>query len=250
MTILNIKNLTASINNNSIINNLNLVINENEIHILMGSNGSGKSTLSKILAGHPLYTVTSGEINFLNKNLLTQTIEERAQNGLFLAFQHPLEIPGITNFDFFLTIFNNNQKQKKCSELDPLSFLKKLNPYLDQLGIKPDCLYRNFNEGFSGGEKKRNELIQLFLLTPQLIILDELDSGLDLDSLKFIFNHTLSVIHSSAPKPSFLIITHNPKIVTALKPNYIHIMNNGTIKRTGNLELLEIIEKQGYIFNT
>ena len=175
--LLQIINLEASIGQKKIIKNLNLEISKNEIHLIMGPNGCGKSTLSKILAGHPSYLISSGQINYCNENLLEKTIDQRAQEGLFLAFQYPLEISGITNYDFLRSIYNQKQKFLKKSELDPLEFMNIIQPLLEQLKMNQEFLNRNLNEGFSGGEKKRNEILQMLLLNPKLIILDEIDSG-------------------------------------------------------------------------
>jgi Fe-S cluster assembly ATP-binding protein len=244
--ILNISNLHASIGQKKIIKNLNLSIEENEIHLIMGPNGSGKSTLSKILAGHPSYSVTSGNITFCGDNLLEKEIDLRAQAGLFLAFQYPLEISGVTNYDFLRSIYNQKQKFLKKKELDPLEFLKILQPFLEILKINSEFLYRNLNEGFSGGEKKRNEILQMLLLDPRLIILDEIDSGLDVDAIKTIFEGILKSIKDFSKKSSILIISHNPKILTYFSPDYVHIMINGKILKTGNIELINSIENFGY----
>ena len=244
--ILKIKNLEASIGSTKIIKNLNLEINENEIHLIMGPNGSGKSTLSKILAGHPSYCVNNGEIEYCGENLLEKEINLRAQEGLFLAFQYPLEISGVTNYDFLRTIYNQKQKYLKKPEVDPLEFMKIIQPFLEKLNIHSEFLNRNLNEGFSGGEKKRNEILQMLLLNPKLIVLDEIDSGLDIDAIKSIFEGVLKTIKLFSKECSILIITHNPKVLTYLIPDYVHIMMDGKLIKTGNLELVELIENLGY----
>lgn len=244
--LLEIKNLEALIGQKKIINNLNLEIFENEIHLIMGPNGSGKSTLSKILAGHPSYSISNGIINYCNENLLNKEIDIRSQEGLFLAFQYPLEINGVTNYDFLRSIYNQKQKFLNNSELDPLQFMVKIQPLLDKLKINQEFLNRNLNEGFSGGEKKRNEILQMLLLSPKLIILDEIDSGLDLDAIKTIFDEILNNRNELLLNSSILIITHNPKILSYLIPDFVHIMMNGKIIKTGNLELVEKVEKDGY----
>ena len=245
-TILNISNLEASIGPKKIIKNLNLVINENEIHLIMGPNGSGKSTLSKILSGHPSYLVENGSIEYYGDNLLKKDSNIRAQEGLFLAFQYPLEITGVTNYDFLRTIYNEKQKFLKKAEVDPLQFMKVIQPLLQKLKISSEFLNRNLNEGFSGGEKKRNEILQMLLLQPKLIILDEIDSGLDIDAIKTIFDGILNNKNQLAANCSILIITHNPKVLNYLSHDYVHIMMDGKIVKNGNLELVESIEKFGY----
>lgn len=241
--ILDIKNLEAKIEKKKIINNINLTIKENEIHVIMGPNGSGKSTLSKILVGHPAYEVTDGQIFFLNKNLLDMEPEIRSHEGLFLAFQSPIEISGVSNFDFLRIAFNEKRKFFKEKEVDPLEFMSIIEKLLKNLKMNSEFLNRNLNEGFSGGEKKRNEILQLLLLDPKLIILDEIDSGLDIDALKIICENVSRYLSLNS---SLLIITHNPKILNYLKPTFIHIMINGKILKTGNIELIEQLEKNGY----
>lgn len=241
--LLKLKNLDASIEGKQIIKNLNLEIKENEIHIIMGPNGSGKSTLSKVLAGHPSYKISSGSIEFRNKNLLEMPPEERAHEGLFLAFQYPIEIHGVTNYDFLRIAYNEKRKHLKELELDPLEFMGLAQIMLNKLQIKPEFLHRNLNEGFSGGEKKRNEILQMLLLEPKLVILDEIDSGLDIDALKIICES----IHLNLPKGSSLIvITHYPRILNYLNPTHVHIMIDGKIIKSGNIELIDFLEKNGY----
>lgn len=242
-TILKLENLEASIEKKKIINGLNLEIKENEIHVIMGPNGSGKSTLSKVLAGHPSYTVNDGIVNFCEKNLLNMAPEMRSHEGLFLAFQYPIEISGVTNYDFLRIAYNEKRKYLKEKELDPLEFMGVTQVLLDKLKMKSEFLNRNLNEGFSGGEKKRNEILQMLLLEPKLVILDEIDSGLDIDAIKII----CETINENLPvNSSVLLITHYPKILTYLKPTFVHIMLNGKIIQTGNLELVEYLENEGY----
>lgn len=241
--LLNIENLEASIENKQIINKLNLKINENEIHVIMGPNGSGKSTLSKIIAGHPSYSVQNGNIEFLTKNLLDLSPEERAHEGIFLAFQYPVEISGVTNYDFLRLAYNEKQKYLKQPEMNPLEFMLLVEKSLKELKMSVEFLNRDLNQGFSGGEKKRNEILQMLLLKPNLIILDELDSGLDIDAIKIICE---TIINNLSIKTSLIIITHYPRILNYLKPDYIHIMRNGKIIKTGNLELISTIEEKGY----
>jgi Fe-S cluster assembly ATP-binding protein len=241
--ILNIQNLEASINNKKIIKNLNLKINEKEIHVIMGPNGSGKSTLSKIIAGHPSYSIENGTIEFLTKNLLELSPEERSHEGIFLAFQYPIEISGVTNYDFLRLAYNEKQKYLSKPEVTPLEFMGLVNVRLEQLKMSPEFLNRDLNQGFSGGEKKRNEILQMLLLEPELIILDELDSGLDIDAIRIICE---TIMKNLSGKTSVIVITHYPRILTYLKPNYVHIMREGKIIKTGNLELIESLEKEGY----
>jgi len=240
--LLSITNLKAEINEKLIIKDLNLNVKKNEIHVIMGPNGSGKSTLSKILAGHPSYLIKDGTISFNSKNLLEMSPEMRSHEGLFLAFQYPLEIPGVTNFDFLRIAYNENKKYHGIRELDPLEFMELTNSILTKLKIKPEFLNRDLNQGFSGGEKKRNEILQMLLLNPKLIILDEIDSGLDIDAIKIICD---GIINNIEKDSSLIIITHYPKILSYLKPNFIHIMIDGKIIKTGNLELVSKLEEKG-----
>jgi len=241
--ILKLQNLSASVNNISILKGLNLDIKENEVHVIMGPNGSGKSTLSKILAGHPNYSVDGGVVFFNNKNLLEMPPETRSHEGLFLAFQYPIEIAGVSNYDFLRIAYNEQRKHKKESELDPVEFMKYIQNYLKKLKIKNEFLNRDLNEGFSGGEKKKNEILQMLILSPKLTILDEIDSGLDIDALKLICQ---TIIEDRSPKSSFLIITHYPRVLTYLKPDFIHIMREGKIVKSGNMELIDRLEEFGY----
>ena len=241
--ILELKNLNAQINDTEIIKNFSLDINEGEIHVIMGPNGSGKSTLSKVLAGHPSYDVTSGEIKFINKNLLDLKPEERSHEGLFLAFQYPIEIAGVTNYDFLRIAYNEKQKYLNKQELDPIEFMTLINEIIDKLKMRHEFLNRNLNEGFSGGEKKRNEILQMLLLNPKLVILDEIDSGLDVDALKIICEGITKNLEKDS---SLIVITHYPRILDYLKPNKVHIMRDGKIIKTGNTELVEQLEKDGY----
>ena len=217
--LLKIENLNATINTKQILKNLNLNIQRNEIHVIMGPNGCGKSTLSKILAGHPLYNVESGTILFHNKNLLNMSPENRSHEGIFLAFQYPLEIGGVSNYDFLRIAYNEKRKYLQLSELDPLEFMQLVEPLLKKLKIPGEFLNRDLNEGFSGGEKKRNEILQMLLLNPELIILDEIDSGLDVDAMKIICTE---IMKNKSENTSLIIITH----YQLLKPKqemYLHI---------------------------
>lgn len=242
-TLLKLKNLKASIDNTPIIKGLNLEIQENEIHVIMGPNGSGKSTLSKILAGHPSYTINSGDIDFNGQNLLDLAPEERSHAGLFLAFQYPIEIAGVTNYDFLRIAYNEKQKSINKPELDPIEFMSLTQKLIEKLKMRSEFLGRNLNEGFSGGEKKRNEILQMLLLEPKLIILDEIDSGLDIDAIKIICD---GINQNKLEKSSLVVITHYPRILQYLKPTHVHIMTDGKIIKTGNMELIDILEESGY----
>lgn len=242
-TLLKLENLEASIQNTQIIKDLNLEVKENEIHVIMGPNGSGKSTLSKILAGHPSYEIKKGSVNFCEKNLLDMAPEERSHEGLFLAFQYPIEISGVTNYDFLRIAYNEKRKYLQEEELDPIEFMQLTQRLLNKLQMKNEFLNRNLNEGFSGGEKKRNEILQMLLLDPKLVILDEIDSGLDVDAIKIICE---GINNNLSQNSSLIVITHYPRILNYLKPTYVHIMIDGKIIKTGNLELVESLEKDGY----
>jgi Fe-S cluster assembly ATP-binding protein len=241
--LLKINNLEASIENKKILKKFNLEVKENEIHVIMGPNGSGKSTFSKILAGHPAYTITGGEIFFENKNFLNFSAEIRSNEGLFLAFQYPLEISGITNYDFLRLAYNQKKKYLGENEVTPIEFMSLIDEKAKELKIPNEFLVRDLNQGFSGGEKKRNEILQMLLLEPKLIILDELDSGLDIDAMKLICQ---TILKFFSKKSALIIITHYPRILNYFKPDFVHIMIDGKIIKTGNLELIETLEKEGY----
>lgn len=243
--ILKITNLFATVNDVSILNGINLEINEGEIHVLMGPNGSGKSTLSKVVAGHPAYKITNGEIIFKKKNLLELQPEERANLGLFLAFQYPLEITGVTNEEFLRAAYNSKQKYLNLPEIDPIEFFEIITKKLIDINIDISFLSRNVNEGFSGGEKKRNEILQLALLDSDLAILDEIDSGLDIDALKLISQTINNLIIKNKDK-SLLIVTHYQRLLDYIKPTFIHVMNKGKIIKTGDWRLANELEKKGY----
>jgi Fe-S cluster assembly ATP-binding protein len=243
LPMLEVKNLQVSINENPILKNLNLTINEGEIHAIMGPNGSGKSTFSKVLAGHPAYTVTNGEILFKGSNILSLEPEERSHLGIFLAFQYPIEIPGVTNEDFLRLAYNAKQKFYNKPTVDPIEFLKIIHEKLNSINMSPLFLSRNINEGFSGGEKKRNEILQMILLDSELAILDETDSGLDIDALKTISLGINDFMNSSK---SIILITHYQRLLDYIKPTYVHVMQHGKIIKTGSAELAEELEKKGY----
>ena len=239
---LKISNLKASTGGKDILKGLNLEIKAGEVHAIMGPNGSGKSTLANILSGKPGYSV-SGEINFEGKKLNNVPIEERAQNGIFLAFQYPLEIPGVNTSNFLRTAINSIRKSKGEKELDALSFIKLIKEKASELKIDEKFLSRQLNVGFSGGEKKKNEILQMKLLEPKLSVLDETDSGLDIDALRIVADGVNSYKNQDN---SFLIITHYQRLLDYIKPDFIHVLSNGKIIKTGRSELGQQLEKTGY----
>ena len=239
---LEIKNLKASIDNKGILNGLNLSINQGEVHALMGPNGSGKSTLSNILSGKRGYEI-SGQISYEKENLFDLEIEERAHRGLFLAFQYPLEIPGVNNNNFLKTSLNAIKKAKGEKELDALEFLKLIKLKAKELKFDENNLNRQLNVGFSGGEKKKNEILQMSVLKPKLSILDETDSGLDIDALKIVSDGVNSL---RGKNNSFLIITHYQRLLDYIKPDFVHVLMNGKIVKSGKAELALELEKKGY----
>ena len=239
---LEIKNLKASIDNKDILNGLNLSINQGEVHALMGPNGSGKSTLSNILSGKRGYEI-SGQISYEKENLFDLEIEERAHRGLFLAFQYPLEIPGVNNNNFLKTSLNAIKKANGEKELDALEFLKLIKLKAKELKFDENNLNRQLNVGFSGGEKKKNEILQMSVLKPKLSILDETDSGLDIDALKIVSDGVNSL---RGKNNSFLIITHYQRLLDYIKPDFVHVLMNGKIVKSGKAELALELEKKGY----
>ena len=241
--LLEIKDLQVSINDNKILKNLNLKINKGEIHAIMGPNGSGKSTFSKVLAGHPAYSVLDGDIFFKGLSILDLEPEERSHLGIFLAFQYPIEIPGVSNEDFLRLAYNSKQKFYNKPEIDPIEFLTIINEKLNYVNMSPLFLSRNVNEGFSGGEKKRNEILQMILLDPELSILDETDSGLDIDALKIISNGINNFMN---PSKSIILITHYQRLLDYINPTYVHVMQDGKIIKTGSAELAKELENKGY----
>lgn len=238
-----INNLYASINNTSILNGLNLSVKSGEIHAIMGKNGSGKSTLAKIIAGHPSYHITQGNILFNEANITDLEPEQRSHQGIFLAFQYPVEIPGVSNADFLRLAYNSSKKAHDELELDPLSFFELINQKIEYIDMDSSFLTRNVNEGFSGGEKKKNEILQMSLLNSRLSILDEIDSGLDIDALKTIASNINTIINENK---AVIIITHYQRILEYIVPDYIHIMKEGKIIHTGDANLAKKLEKSGY----
>lgn len=243
LPLLEIKDLRVSINETEILKSLNLTINKGEIHAIMGPNGSGKSTFSKVLAGHPAYSVLNGDIFFKGSSILDLEPEQRSHLGIFLAFQYPIEIPGVSNEDFLRLAYNSKQKFYNKPEVDPIEFLGIITEKLKLVKMSPVFLSRNVNEGFSGGEKKRNEILQMILLDSELAILDETDSGLDIDALKTI---SMGINNFMNPSKSILLITHYQRLLDYIKPNYVHVMQNGKIIKTGSAELAKELETKGY----
>ena len=243
LPILEIKNLEVSINDNKILNKLNLTVEKGEIHAIMGPNGSGKSTFSKVLAGHPSYSIIDGDIIFKGSSILDLEPEERSHLGIFLAFQYPIEIPGVSNEDFLRLSYNSKQKFYNKPEVDPIEFLGIINEKLKLVNMSPSFLGRNVNEGFSGGEKKRNEILQMILLDSELCILDETDSGLDIDALKIISNGINKFMN---PDKAIILITHYQRLLDYINPTYVHVMQNGKIIKTGSAELAKELEEKGY----
>ena len=241
--LLEIKNLKVSINDNKILKNLNLKINKGEIHAIMGPNGSGKSTFSKVLAGHPAYSIFDGDIIFKGSSILELDPEERSHLGIFLAFQYPIEIPGVSNEDFLRLAYNSKQKFYNKPEVDPIEFLTIINEKLQLVNMSALFLSRNVNEGFSGGEKKRNEILQMILLDSELSILDETDSGLDIDALKIISTGINNFMNSNK---SIILITHYQRLLDYITPTYVHVMQDGKIIKTGTAKLAKELEKKGY----
>lgn len=241
--VLDIQNLTATVGTTQIINSLNLSVKQGEIHAIMGKNGSGKSTLAKIIAGHPAYSVDSGDILFEGESILETVPEERAQKGIFLGFQYPIEIPGVSNADFLRLSYNSRRKYQGLPELEPLEFFEFINQKLEVVDMQPTFLNRNVNEGFSGGEKKRNEILQMAILDTKIAILDETDSGLDIDALKVVASGINKLTNTSN---AIILITHYQRLLDYIKPDYVHVMQNGKIVKTGDNSLAKELELKGY----
>src|SRR5829696_5613145 len=241
--LLEVKDLHAGIDGKEILKGLNLQVDVGEVHAIMGPNGSGKSTLSKVLAGHPSYEVISGEVAYEGKNLLELEPDERARSGIFLAFQYPVEVPGVSNSQFLRLAYNEKMKHLGEEELDPLEFNDYLKEKAKIVDMSPEFFKRSVNEGFSGGEKKRNEILQMAVLEPKLAILDETDSGLDIDALRNVadgINATLS------PEMGVLMITHYQRMLNYVKPQFVHVLLDGRIVMSGGEELSHQLEANGY----
>ncbi len=242
-TLLEVRGLRATVNGIEILKGLDFTVKSGEIHAIMGPNGSGKSTFAKVLAGHTAYEVTGGTVMFEGKNLLELAPEERARAGLFLAFQYPIEIPGVANSQFLRLTYNTVQAQRGKEELDPLEFDDFVREKMQMLEMNPDFLDRSVNEGFSGGEKKRNEILQMALLEPRLAILDETDSGLDIDALRIV---SQGVNQLANKDNAIVLVTHYQRLLNYIVPDYVHVMEAGRIIKTGGKELALELEERGY----
>jgi len=242
---LHIHDLQASIDEKQILRGINLDIKAGEVHAIMGPNGSGKSTLASVLAGRAQFEVTGGSVEFLDKDLLDMSPEERAREGIFLAFQYPVEIPGVSTTNFVKTAVNETRKHRGLDPLDAVSFLKLMKDRMKLVNIDQSLLSRSLNEGFSGGEKKRNEIFQMAMLEPKLAILDETDSGLDIDALRIVAN---GVNASRTKDNAFLIVTHYQRLLDYIVPDFVHVLYNGRIVKSGGKELAMELEEKGYDF--
>lgn len=242
---LSVKNLHAGIEGRQILNGINLEIHPGEVHAIMGPNGSGKSTLASVLAGKPDYEVSEGSVTFLGKDLLDLAPEERAGEGLFLSFQYPVEIPGLSTTNFMKTAVNEVRKYRGEEELDAVAFLKKMKDKMALVEIDQSMLSRSLNEGFSGGEKKRNEIFQMAMLEPKLAILDETDSGLDIDAIRIVAN---GVNKLRTADNAILVVTHYQRLLNYIVPDFVHVLYNGQIVRSGTKELAYELEEKGYEF--
>ncbi|ASQ46669.1 Fe-S cluster assembly ATPase SufC [Legionella clemsonensis] len=240
---LTIEQLNVAINAQPILKGINLNVKPGEVHAIMGPNGSGKSTLSKVLAGHPAYEVISGKIEYLGESLLPLAPEERAQAGIFMSFQYPVEIPGVTNINFLKASVNAVRKAQGKKTLDAIEFLSFIREKCQLLDMDESFLYRSINEGFSGGEKKRNEILQLLALEPKLAILDETDSGLDIDALRII---SQGVNAMRSPERAIVLVTHYQRLLNYIEPDFIHVLANGRIIRSGDKSLALELEEKGY----
>ncbi len=242
-SILKIENLQAKISDKQILKGLNLELEPGKVHAIMGPNGAGKSTLSKALVGHYDVELTGGDIIYKGKNINEMEPEERALEGIFLSFQHPVEIPGVNNAYFLRTALNAKRKYEGKEELNAAEFLRLMRDHLEMLGMKSDMISRSLNEGFSGGEKKRNEILQMLILEPEVIILDEIDSGLDIDALRAVSE---GINKMKDGKRTFLVITHYSRILDYIEPDYIHVLKDGKVIKTAGPELVAQLEEHGY----
>lgn len=247
MNMLEIKNLKAKVDEKEILKGLNLTVKAGEVHAIMGPNGAGKSTLSKILAGHPAYEVTEGEVkydvNFQMQNLLELTPDVRAKEGIFLGFQYPVEVPGVSNFTFLQTAFNSILEHQGSEPMNESDFREFLQLKMKLVSMKPEYLERPVNVGFSGGEKKRNEILQMAVLSPRLALLDETDSGLDIDALRIVAE---GVNKLRSKDKAIILVTHYQRLLEYIKPDYVHVLADGKIVQTGDASLALELEKKGY----
>jgi len=241
--VLEIRNLRASINKTEILKDLNLKIHKGEVHAIMGPNGSGKSTFSKVIAGHPAYKILSGDIIFNGESILKLEPEERAYLGIFLAFQYPIEIPGVTNLNFLEQAYSSKLKATNNEDIDSFKILEYISRKAKSINMSETFLYRNLNEGFSGGEKKRNEILQMVVLDPEVAILDETDSGLDIDALQTI---SKGINTFMTDKKAIILITHYQRLLDYIKPTFVHVMRNGKIIKTGDFSIAQELELKGY----
>lgn len=241
--LLTIENLTATTGDKKILNGINLSIGAGEIHAIMGPNGSGKSTLSHVLAGNPDFTVTDGSVSFDGEDLFSLAIEERARKGLFAAFQYPPEIPGVNNIQFMRTAVNTIRKAHGQTELNAIDFLKIVKEVMARLEMKPEMIQRSLNDGFSGGEKKKNEILQMTLLAPKLTILDEIDSGLDVDALELVAKEA---VRNMDENRAMIVITHYSRILKYIQPTHVHVLSGGKIIESGGIDIVHRIESKGY----
>lgn len=240
---LEIKNLHAGIEGREILKGINLTVNKGEIHAIMGPNGSGKSTLAKVLAGHPQYEVTGGEIIYEGRNLLEMSPDERAREGVFMAFQYPIEVPGVSNAQFLRLAYNEKRKHLGEEELDPLEFKDLLKERAKVVEMEASFMTRSVNEGFSGGEKKRNEILQMAVLEPKLAVLDETDSGLDIDALRVVASGVNQLL---TPDNAIIVVTHYQRLLNYIVPHFVHVLADGRIAREGGKELALELEAKGY----
>ena len=240
---LDIQNLTATVADKQILNGINLTVKAGEVHAIMGPNGSGKSTLAQVLAGHPAYEVTGGSVTFDGEDLLEMQPEERAHHGIFLAFQYPVEIPGVSNAYFLRAAYNESRKARGLEEVDPIEFLDLVEEKAKLVEMDPAFLNRSVNMGFSGGEKKRNEILQMAVLAPKLAILDETDSGLDIDALRVVAD---GVNQLKRPDNATVVVTHYQRLLNYIVPDYVHVLAGGRIVKSGGKELAHELEAKGY----
>ncbi len=243
-SMLEIDNLKANVADKEILKGVNLEIKPGEIHVIMGTNGAGKSTLASVIMGNPKYKVTSGKINFNEQDLLEMKVDERARAGVFLAMQYPSELSGISNVQFLKSAIN--AKRNKNDQIKLLDFYRKFKEKTSEMQISDDYTNRSVNEGYSGGEKKKNEIFQMLMLEPKLIILDEIDSGLDIDAIKIVGSNVTKYFNEHSNDTAVLIITHYPRILEYIRPDYVHVLHNGKIIKTGGYELAMKLEKKGY----
>ncbi len=241
--LLEIRNVHANVGDKEILKGISLTVNAGEVHAIMGPNGSGKSTLAQVVAGHPAYKVTSGEIHYLGQDLTEMEPEVRAQAGVFLAFQYPVEIPGVTNAYFLRAAYNEIRKARGLEEVDPIDFIDLLEEKLKVVEWGPEIMQRAVNAGFSGGEKKRNEILQMAVLEPKLALLDETDSGLDIDALRIVANGVNAL---KRPDNAFVLVTHYQRLLNHIIPDFVHVLADGQIVKSGGKELALELEARGY----